>query len=129
MHRHLHNLRQKPEHVRRNVAIGASLSITAIVAVFWVTTLAASGAFALAPLDGVSKDLSNSGLTDSFSTTGKSFSQLLGAAGAATSGQGASSSKPALTIVDGGSTSSLEKGTDPSQPEAPASATPTTLTF
>ncbi|MDB5258828.1 MAG: hypothetical protein JWO73_36 [Candidatus Taylorbacteria bacterium] len=39
MKRHLENLRAKPDHVKRNIAFGTSLGITAIIFVFWVVSL------------------------------------------------------------------------------------------
>lgn len=121
MQHHLHALRQKPVHVRKNIALGVSAGFTALVAVIWVTTLASSGAFALAPLNAVGQDLAKTDVKNSFAETSSSFSRLMGAAGAAATGQ-ETTAAPALTVIDGGSTSSLDKGT-----VAPVTAT--TLTF
>ncbi len=39
MKRHIEHLRSKPEHVKRRIAFVTSLVVTAIIFVFWVTSL------------------------------------------------------------------------------------------
>ena len=118
MQHHLHALRQKPIHVRKNIALAVSALVTALVAVVWVITLASSRALALSPTPSVKPDIESS-----ITKTGSSISKLMGAAGAATIG-GATTETPALTIIDGGTTSSLDAGAqEVQQPSA------TTLTF
>ncbi len=98
-------LRQKPEHVRQRIAVGASAGVTAVIAVTWAGTMAATGTFAIAP----SGNGSPAAQPDSFALSGtnaeSNFSQLMGAVGAAA---GATSSEPALTIIDGETTSSFD---------------------
>jgi len=103
-------LKEKPEHVRRRIAVATSAGITALVAIVWVGTMASSGAFALGSQPAGS-DASQK-TPDSFALSGtnvqSNFSQLMGAVSAAT---GASSSQPSLTIVDGGTSSSFDATT------------------
>ena len=102
-------LKEKPEHIRRRIAVATSAGVTALVAIVWVTTMASSGAFALGsgPASG---DAAKT--PDSFALSGtnvqSNFSQLMGAVSAVT---GATSSQPSLTIVDGGSSSSFDDAT------------------
>lgn len=106
MQKFIHNLKQKPEHVRRRIAVGTSVGITALVGVIWVSALAASGTFALGT--GTNTNPSQPPSTDAFALDGTNVksnaSQLVGAVDAAT---GATTSQPALTIVDGTTTSSI----------------------
>jgi membrane-associated phospholipid phosphatase len=48
IHETVHSLRQKPLHVRENIALGVAGGITAIVAVGWFAATAVSGTFSLA---------------------------------------------------------------------------------
>jgi hypothetical protein len=95
--------------VRERIALGTSAGITGLVGIIWVTTLAATGTFSLAPSsatlahgDGTNPSEAAQG---TIAQTQDGFSQLVGAVGAVT---GATSTQPALRIVDGGTTSSLD---------------------
>lgn len=101
---HIEKLRAKPEHVRERIALGTSAGITGLVAVIWVVTLAATGTFSLAP-SGSTLAAGDQSAQGAIAQTKDNFSQLVGAAGAAT---GATSASPALRIVDNGTTSSLD---------------------
>jgi hypothetical protein len=100
-------LKQKPEHVRKRIALGTSVGVTALVAVIWGTSMAATGVLALGNGAGASDQPAK---TDSFPLSGtnvqSNFSQLLGAVGAATN---ATTAQPTITIVDGGTSSSFTK--------------------
>ena len=106
------NLRQKPEHIRHRIALGTSVGITALVAVIWVTVMATSGTFALHTGGGSKGGAGQAPSTDAFALSGtnvtSNFSQLVGAVGAAA---GATTSQPALTVIDGTTTSSLDQPT------------------
>lgn len=123
MQDYIHTLKQKPEHVRRRIAVGTSVGITALVAVFWLAAMSSSGAFALSngPSGANGKQTPSA---DAFALSGtnskSNFSQLVGAVGAAT---GATTSPPSLTIVDGTTTSSYD------QPSANANPSGTVIPF
>jgi len=107
-------LKQKPEHVRRRIAVATSVGATALVALIWAGTMASGGAFALGT--GTGNNAAAGGASsqgnEPFALSGtnveSNFSQLLGAVSAAT---GASSSDPTLTIIDGDSSSSFDDAT------------------
>ncbi|KND50784.1 MAG: hypothetical protein AB202_00020 [Parcubacteria bacterium C7867-007] len=100
---HIETIRSKPEHVRERIAIGASAGVTGAVAMIWIVTLAATGTFTLTPEnEGV---LANAVVEDVKIQGETNFSQLVGGVGAAL---GATTSAPALRIVDDGSTSSID---------------------
>lgn len=109
MQKAIHNLRQKPDHVRRRIAIGASAGITALVGIVWLTAMTSSGAFAIGTGPATPGTASQTPSSDAFALSGtnvkSNISQLVGAVNAAT---GATSSQPALTIIDGGTSSSLD---------------------
>ncbi len=106
---HIEHLRAKPEHVRERIALGTSAGITGLVGLIWVATLAATGTFSLAPSNATltNNDGPNPSETaqSAIAQTQGGISQLVGAVGAAA---GATSTAPALRIVDGGTTSSLD---------------------
>lgn len=105
---YVEHLKSKPEDVRRRIALGSSVGITAIVAVGWMVALGASGTLALsAPAD----DGATTGLADAASATQNGFAGLLGAASAFQAGTG-DSGEPALTIVGGQTSSTLETKAD-----------------
>ena len=105
MKKYVHHIKAKPEHVRKRVAIGAAAGITALIAIVWIVTLSGSGALALSQ-DASPIDKANS-QNPQLATGGtkSTVEQLLGAVGAA----GATSSAPALTIVDGQSNSTFQQ--------------------
>jgi hypothetical protein len=108
------NLRQKPEHIRRAISVGVSSVITVLVAVAWIGTQAANGNFSLAPkAQNAGGNVAGAESAQvAKNDSGSSFSQLLGAvgAGAGVTGKGTASTAPELTIVDQGSSSSLDRG-------------------
>lgn len=114
MRHHIENLKQKPEHVRHRVALGVSAGATALVAVIWFVASAATGTFALsspAPAPEERAELADereSGL-----------SQLAGALGSAID-----PNEPALTIVDGNTTSTLDLAPAENQNQTNATAIP-----
>jgi hypothetical protein len=119
---HVAHLRSKPEHVRSRIVMGTSVGVTALVGVIWVAAMTSSGTFALGngPQDVAQSDTQTPS-SDAFALSGtnvkSNISQLVGAVNAAT---GATTSSPALTIVDGQTTSSFN------QPTAqPANSNPT----
>jgi hypothetical protein len=94
---HIHRLRNKPEHVRKNIAGAAAGALTALVAVGWVAATVAGGTLSVKPTSLAASDSAPAAAPDN----GSVFSQLLGAVGAAGSG----STAPALKIVDDSSAS------------------------
>lgn len=131
MQKFIHTLKQKPEHVRHRIAMGTSIGVTALVGVIWVAVMATSGTFALntnpATSTGTGTGNGQTPSSDAFALSGtnvkSNFSQLVGAVGAAT---GATTSQPALTIVDGTTTSSFNQ---PTQQSANANASATVIPF
>ncbi|MDB5245358.1 MAG: hypothetical protein JWN90_463 [Parcubacteria group bacterium] len=113
----VHNLKQKPEHVRKRIVLGTTSAVTGLVAIAWVGTMAATGAFSLA----TGGTLAAGEAQAQPAAAPSSFSQLAGAVAAVT---GATTSAPALTIVDGESTSTFDK-----QQAAPTSNSATVLSF
>lgn len=109
MQDYIEKLKLKPEHVRRRIAVGTSVGITALVAIVWVSALSASGTFALGTGTNAPKQAPS---TDAFALDGtnvkSNVSQLVGAVSAAT---GATTSQASLTIVDGTTTSSIGQPT------------------
>jgi hypothetical protein len=96
VHEVVHTLRQKPQHVRENIAIGVSGGITLLVALGWFAATASNGTLSLAP-SATFADARAPGVQEAVSSSKDNFSQLLGAAGAA---MGASSSPATITVVD-----------------------------
>jgi len=123
MQKFIHQLKQKPDHVRRRVAIGTSAGFTALVAIIWVTALTSSGTFALSSSP-AQQSAKQAPTTDAFALDGtnvhSNISQLVGAVDAAT---GATTSKPSLTIIDGKTTSSFDQPTQASANPNNTSAT------
>ena len=120
MQEFLLKLKQKPEHVRRQIAVGTSAGITALVGIIWVATMASSGAFALDTSGTANTNAaSNTPSTDAFALSGtnvkSNFSQLVGAVDSAV---GATTSKPSLTIIDGTTTSSFDQASANTNPTA-----------
>lgn len=91
---HLERLRAKPHHVRRQIAFGTSLVVTALVAVGWMGALLSSPKLAIerTPTDGEEVNFQ-----ESLTETRSNFSDLVGAAGAAL---GATSSPTKIEVVD-----------------------------
>jgi hypothetical protein len=110
MEKLIHDLRSKPEHVRKRIALGSSLGVTALVAVMWAATLSANGTFALsgqpAAVGGAPEQ--EDGYVLGGTGVKSNFSQLVGAVGAAA---GATTSKSQLTIIDGDTSSTFERST------------------
>ncbi|MEJ0053419.1 MAG: hypothetical protein WDN10_01675 [bacterium] len=112
---HLDRLRSKPEHVRRNIALGSAGVLTALLAIGWLAATISGGMLALkpVPLDGGSRPA-----IAAVPESSSAFSKLVGAAGAAT-GFGTPKPAPSLQIVDGGTSSTIE--------EKPAAASSQTI--
>lgn len=95
VHEVIHTLRQKPLHVRENIAIGVASGSALVVLLGWVAVNVMSGTFSLNSntlASGHAADVSHAVTTGT-----NNVSQLLGAAGAAF---GATSSPAAITVVD-----------------------------
>lgn len=92
---HIQTLKDKPEHVRQNIAIGVSGGITLLVFVGWLGALSNNHTFALnsAPTTEIQSPLAKA------QETKDTFSNLLGAAGSAF---GATTSPSEIKIVDSG---------------------------
>lgn len=115
----IENLRAKPEHVRRQVAMGASAGVTGVVAVAWAAALFASGGLTLAPAS--AETVSGADFDALAEDTRSAFSELLGAAGAA--GGASASQQAGIRVVDGETSSTLERD------EAPAADQRTVIPF
>jgi hypothetical protein len=115
MRDHIERLRAKPEHIRKRIAIGTSVGVTAVVALVWLTTLVTSGTLALnlvSPGGNIAEGGSGN-VQGAVAETQTNFSQLLGAVGAISS----SSTDPNLIIVDQAPTTT------------PANSNPTVIPF
>jgi hypothetical protein len=100
---YVEHLRSKPEHIRRRIALGSSLAIVAVIAVGWMIALGSSGTLALsAP---TADDEANAALAASAKESANQFTNLLGAASAYQSSTGPGQ----VVIVNGASSSTLEK--------------------
>ncbi|KND49460.1 MAG: hypothetical protein AB203_00020 [Parcubacteria bacterium C7867-008] len=102
---HIETIRSKPEHVRERIALGTSAGVTGLVGLIWVATLAATGTFSLHSTNTTLADNTATTVSTVAAETQTNFSQLVGGVGAAL---GATSTEPALRIVDEGSSSSLD---------------------
>ncbi len=107
VHEVVHDLRQKPLHVRQNIALGVAGGVTLVVALGWFAANALGGTFSLAPSTFASTDQNAPNFKEAITQNSNSFSQLVGAAGAAV---GATSSPTAITIVDTQVHSTLDSG-------------------
>lgn len=105
----LDKMREKPEHVRKQVAVGASGVVTGLVALVWFGTLAATGAFTLAPAGEVAQEPQAAPVAFTNTNVRSNFQELLGAVGAAT---GATpSEEPGVTVIDGNTSSTFREDT------------------
>jgi hypothetical protein len=95
MFEYLKRLRNRPEHVRKNVALGAAGALTLLVALGWGAATIAGGSLALAPTSLTPDD--SAPVVAAVAQTSSTFSQLLGAVGAAATG--ASTTPPAVEVV------------------------------
>ena len=95
VHEVVHTLRQKPVHVRENIAVGVAGGITVIVTVLWFVANASAGTFSLAPATNLATNAPD--VKQAVSTGKDSVSQLLGAAASAV---GATSSPANIEIVN-----------------------------
>lgn len=110
VHEIVHELRQKPEHVRQNMAFGIAAGTTLVVALGWFGAMSITGSFSLAPTSPVA-DAGASAPTPAKNT---SLTDLMAAAGAAI-GATATTAPASITIVDANATSS--KTSDQSVPQ------------
>ncbi|MDB5195191.1 MAG: hypothetical protein JWO84_375 [Parcubacteria group bacterium] len=109
VHEVVRSLRDKPLHVRENIAIGVSGGITLLVALGWFAASAASGTFSLSP-NATLAATNNPEMQQAVNSSKDGFSQLLGAASASI---GASSSPATITVVDTQVHSTLDQQTVP----------------
>ena len=93
----IERLRAKPEHVRKQIAMGTAAGLTGIVALGWLGGLVAGGTLALAP--------AGDDATVATDSKQNGFEELLGAAGAAV---GATSTPNELNVVETKTTSTLD---------------------
>lgn len=100
---YLEELRRKPEHIRRRIALGTSFGITSLVFIGWLTALTSSGTLAATPLP---REENAPQLTEAVQQTGSSIGQLLGAVQAARPVEG---SVDGLQIVDANVSSTLKE--------------------
>jgi hypothetical protein len=102
MRNFVERLRNKPEHIRRRVAVGTAVGITGVVTATWLFGLTLSGNLALAvpKFDGNSDSVAGQtaapNLSNAVTQTQAGFAQLLGAAGVAT----ATTAPASLTVED-----------------------------
>ncbi len=108
---HLHTLKSQPSHVRERVAVGVSGGITALVAVGWFAAMASSGSFSLATKSVAESVRPPQEVTEGVAASGGTLKSLMGAAGEAFGGTG--SQKPAISVVETRSSSSLDAGVRP----------------
>jgi len=106
-------LREKPEHVRQNMAFGVAAGTTLVVAIAWVGVMAVTGSFSLVPAG--NQQIAQSG-TDAAASqaapTPSSLSQLMASAGAAFTG--ATTTAPAhINIVDSNPTTTQDQAGTP----------------
>lgn len=99
----IESLRAKPEHVRRRVAVGASAGVTGVVAAGWIAALIAGGTLSLEPA--TPTDISNADFSTFAQETRSTFSNLIGGAAGAGGASGASS----ITVIDGETSSTLDR--------------------
>jgi hypothetical protein len=109
VHEVVHSLRQKPVHVRENIAFGVAGGITLLVTIGWLGANAASGTFSLAPT--TLAENGNPEVQQAVASGKDNFNQLLGAASASF---GASSSPATITVVDTNVRSTLDAEEIPS---------------
>lgn len=98
---HIDRLREKPEHVRHRIAVLTAAGISGLVAVTWMGALATSGSLALK----ATEIAPSTEVAASISDSASSFSNLMGAAGAAFN---PSSSEAELDIVETRTSSTLD---------------------
>ena len=77
---YLHNVKDQPEHVRKQVALVIAGAVTGVIAVLWLATNLVTGSFAIA---GTSFDQSTAAVVQT-SGADQTNTQLLGAASAST---------------------------------------------
>ncbi|MDO8623881.1 MAG: hypothetical protein Q7R54_00820 [bacterium] len=89
---HIERIREKPEHIRKQVALGIAVILTAIIALVWLGASLATGTFALRG----SSFAENTSEATPVATKSGGFMSLLGAAGAALTG---SQGSPHIEVV------------------------------
>jgi hypothetical protein len=100
---YIEELKSKPEHIRRRVALGVSTGITGLVAIGWLVALGSSGTLALStPAD----EAGTQGIAAAAQQTQTGFADLLGAASAF---QAATDGHAPLTIVGTRASSTLDQ--------------------
>lgn len=107
----IERMQAKPEHVRKRFALFTSAGITLVVALGWLAALSSSNSFALSPTDASLSSINGGdGLSEIVEETSSGFGSLLGAAGAAGNANGGTAG--GLQVVDGESSSSLDRESD-----------------
>ena len=101
-------LRNKPEHVRRRIALGASYALTGLVAAGWLVASVSTGMFDLSSKGSTVAAPEFPDLASSYEEATSGFSNLMGAAGAANT-SGEVPNDPALVIMEGENTSTVEQ--------------------
>jgi hypothetical protein len=114
---HIEELRQRPEHVRYNIAMGIAAGVTSLVALGWGAALATGGTLALKD---TAPEPAGESLTEALEEPASSLSNLMGAAGAAL---GAGSGEAALDIIE----SETRTSSTLEDRSAPANATDKTV--
>lgn len=98
----IERLRAKPEHVRKQIALGFSGAVTGVVALGWLVSLGAGGTLALdaaTPENNPGEDIS-----ELANETRTGFSQLMGAAAAFTGEEPAE-----LQVLESNTRSTLDR--------------------
>jgi len=98
----IERLRAKPDHTRKQIALGAATGFTGLVALVWLTAFTASGALARP------SESKESGVTSAFSE--QSGASLLGAVGALTARQDGS-----ITVVGTRASSTMQADAAPEE--------------
>lgn len=107
----IERMQSKPEHERRRFALLSSAGITLVIAMGWLAALSTSNSFALAPVGSSLASFGETqGIGEIVQETTSGFENLLGAAGA--SGKAGAQTGTGLQVVDGESSSSLDRNTD-----------------
>jgi hypothetical protein len=104
MLQHIERLRNKPEHVRKNIALGTAGALAALVFLGWGAATVAGGTLALGS-NSLTPD-ATAPLAAAAAQTSSSFSNLVGAVGAAPDGTSGTDTV-GLQIVDNGTSSTI----------------------
>jgi hypothetical protein len=107
---HFEIVRQKPEHVRKQIAIGTAATITVLIALVWVSSSIMTGSFGL-------KGIGFAGVGAAGAQTASAGNGSSGLVGAAAAAFGSTGGGPAhIEIIDTGKSSTVNANKQ--QPEA-----------